>query len=306
MSKRKPSVELSRREFFPVAAGAAAVAAGAGEAADAPKLPRLKKAVKYDMVGVKGTPKEKFALLKKLGFLGVEINSPSGLNLDDLVAARDATGVVIHGVIDSVHWNKPLSHPKESVRAEGLAALRTALQDAKKVGADTVLLVPGVVNKEVSYQQCWERSHGRGQEGPGRRREGPREDRHRSGVEQLPHQAGAARRVRRSVQERVVGAYFDCSNMIKYGVPPATWIRKLGKRMLKFDFKGYSVAKAKEAKNVWKGFAVGIGEGRRGLAGDPQGVRGSRLQQLGDGRGRRPVTRSGLRTSRRGWTRSSR
>jgi hexulose-6-phosphate isomerase len=28
--------------------------------------------------------------------------------------------------------------------------------------------------------------------------------------------------------------------MLKYGVPAATWIRKLGKRMLKFDFKGYS------------------------------------------------------------------
>ena len=39
-----------------------------------------------------------------------------------------------------------------------------------------------------------------------------------------------------------VGAYFDTSNMIKYGVPPADWIRKLGKRMLKFDFKGYSKA----------------------------------------------------------------
>jgi hexulose-6-phosphate isomerase len=37
-----------------------------------------------------------------------------------------------------------------------------------------------------------------------------------------------------------VGAYFDCSNMLKYGVPPATWIRMLGKRMLKLDFKGYS------------------------------------------------------------------
>ena len=79
MSKRTPSVELSRREFFPLAAGAAAVAAGSGLAADTPKLPRLKKAVKYDMVAGKGTAKEKFALLKKLGFQGVEINSPSGL-----------------------------------------------------------------------------------------------------------------------------------------------------------------------------------------------------------------------------------
>src|SRR5262249_30565221 len=40
-----------------------------------------------------------------------------------------------------------------------------------------------------------------------------------------------------------VGAYFDCSNMIKYGVKPGDWIRKLGKRMLKFDFKGYSKTK---------------------------------------------------------------
>ncbi|MFX8393261.1 TIM barrel protein, partial [Acinetobacter baumannii] len=48
-----------------------------------------------------------------------------------------------------------------------------------------------------------------------------------------------------------VGAYFDCSNMIKYGVPSADWIRRLGKRMVKFDFKGYSKTKH------W----VGIGEG---------------------------------------------
>ncbi|HEX5269114.1 MAG TPA: sugar phosphate isomerase/epimerase family protein, partial [Gemmataceae bacterium] len=48
-----------------------------------------------------------------------------------------------------------------------------------------------------------------------------------------------------------VGTYMDCSNMIKYGVPSADWIRKLGKRVLKFDFKGYSKAKG------W----VGIGEG---------------------------------------------
>jgi hexulose-6-phosphate isomerase len=31
--------------------------------------------------------------------------------------------------------------------------------------------------------------------------------------------------------------------MIKYGVKSGDWIRKLGKRLLKFDFKGYSKAK---------------------------------------------------------------
>jgi hexulose-6-phosphate isomerase len=54
-----------------------------------------------------------------------------------------------------------------------------------------------------------------------------------------------------SFKSESVGAYFDVSNMIKFGVAPAGWIRKLGKLMLKFDFKGYS--KSKE----W----VSIGEG---------------------------------------------
>jgi hexulose-6-phosphate isomerase len=44
-------------------------------------------------------------------------------------------------------------------------------------------------------------------------------------------------------QDETVGAYFDISNMIKFGVAPADWIRILGKRLVKFDFKGYSKAK---------------------------------------------------------------
>jgi L-ribulose-5-phosphate 3-epimerase len=259
MSQHNSPADLSRRGFFPIAAGA--VATAAAFAADTPKLPRLKKAVKYGMVQIKGSAQDKFALLKKLGFQGVEIDSPSGLNLDELIAAREATGIVIHGVIDSVHWNKPLSDPNETVREAGLTALRTAIKDAGKVGATTVLLVPGVVNKDVTYKQCWERS-----------------------TAEVKKVLGDAEKAKTKIAIEVVwnnfltkpdqlveyvdqfkspwiGAYFDCSNMVKYGVPPATWIRKMGKRMLKFDFKGYSIAKAKAAKNEWKGFDVGIGEG---------------------------------------------
>jgi L-ribulose-5-phosphate 3-epimerase len=55
-----------------------------------------------------------------------------------------------------------------------------------------------------------------------------------------------------------VGAYFDCSNMVKFGVPSATWIRTLGKRMLKMDFKGYSKEKKPDGSDVgW----VPIGQG---------------------------------------------
>ena len=146
-----------------------------------------------------------------------------------------------------------MSDPNPEVRAKGLAGLQTALEDCKLYGGDTVLLVPGkVANKETeNFEQVWERSQAE------IRKAIPLAD--KLGVkiavevvwnefittpEQLVKYVD-------QFQTPTVGAYFDCSNMIKYGVKSGDWIRKLGKRMLKFDFKGYSKSKG------W----VPIGEG---------------------------------------------
>src|SRR5438046_9459136 len=109
---------LGRRDFlrFAAATAAAVLAARAGWAAPAGKKPRLKKAVKYAMVQTKGSHRDKFELLKKLGFQGVEIDSPDGpRDLDELVKARDATAVAVHGVIDSRHWKGARPHPAAAV-----------------------------------------------------------------------------------------------------------------------------------------------------------------------------------------------
>ncbi len=247
------TVPIGRRDFLRTTAAttAAIVAAQAGWAAEPRKKAKLKKAVKFGMIGIKGSNLEKLELVKKLGFQGVEIDSPSGVDLDDLVKAKEATGIAIHGVVDSVHWNDTLSNPDEAVRAKGLKALEGALRDAKKVGADTVLLVPGVVNKDVTYDQCYARSQDEVKK-----------------VLPLAKKLGVKIAIEvvwndfitkpeqliqyvDEFQSEFVGAYFDCSNMLKYGVPAAEWIRKLDQRMLKFDFKGYSKTKK------W----VDIGEG---------------------------------------------
>jgi len=215
---------------------------------------RLKKAVKYGMIRVPNASiEDKFNLIKSLGFEGVELDSPSDVNRDEAARARDKTGIKIHGVIDSVHWKIRLSDPDAEIRSQGVAALRTAIEDAKFYGADTVLLVPGKVsNPETeNYEQCYARSQ--------------QEIR-----KVIPQATDAGVKIAIEVvwndfittpeqlvkyvddfNTPTVGAYFDVSNMLKYKVPPATWIRQLGKRMLKFDFKGYSHA------NKW----VAIGDG---------------------------------------------
>jgi hexulose-6-phosphate isomerase len=207
---------------------------------------RLRKAVKYDMIKLDGPIEAKFDLIKSLGFDGVEINSPSSVNREEAAAASRKTGIVIHGVIDSIHWDQRLSDPDAAVRAKGLAALNTAIDDCKTYGGTTVLLVPGRVKdtKTENFQQCWDRSSAEV------RKAIPRAD--AAGVKiaietvwndfiTTPDQMV---KYVDQFQTPTVGTYFDVSNMIKYGVPPADWIRTLGKRLLKFDFKGYSKAKS--------------------------------------------------------------
>jgi len=250
------TTRIDRRTFLhSTLATTAAFAAGAAPAAEAE--PKLKKAVKYDMIKIKGPIQEKFELIKSLGFLGVEMDSPSNIDKDEAVKARDKTGIAIHGVIDSIHWNVRLSSPDAGVRSGGRAVLENALLDAKFYGADTVLLVPGKVNEEATYEQCWQRSSAEV------RKAIPTAEKNNVKIaievvwnnfitkpEQLIEYVD-------QFKTPYVGAYFDCSNMIKYEVKPGDWIRKLGKRMVKFDFKGFSLTKFKNKENPW----VPIGEG---------------------------------------------
>jgi hexulose-6-phosphate isomerase len=247
--------KIDRRGFL--AAGLAAVVAERlARAADGP---RLKKAVKFDMIRIKGPIRDKLELIKSLGFQGVEMNSPSDINKDEAVKARDDTGIVIHGVIDSIHWNVRLSDPDPEVRAKGLKGLTTALEDAKVYGADTVLLVPGKVSNAdtENFEQVWSRSQAEVRKAlPLAEKLGVK-----IAIEVVWNNfITTPEQLIRYVDESkspYVGAYFDCSNMIRYGVKPGDWIRKLGKRMLKFDFKGFSKAKFDKKQNPW----VPIGEG---------------------------------------------
>ncbi len=256
---------FSRREFMKTTvASTAAITAGTSLAnasmqstATAPR--NIKKSLKFGMVGVEGSILDKFKLLREVGFHGVELDSPSNLDRDEVLRAKDETQLAIPGVIDSVHWSKPLSHPDPNVRGEGRRGLETALHDAKAYGATTVLLVPAVVNKQVSYAAAYERSQTEIRK-----------------VLPLAEELGVkiaienvwnhfllspleAARYIDEFDSPAIGWYFDVGNLINYGWPEH-WIYTLDKRILKLDIKEYS-RKKRDNEGLWKGFGVKLLEG---------------------------------------------
>ncbi len=209
------------------------------------KRPRLHQAIMYGTIGAPGSVLEKLTLVRAAGFEGVE--PMSHMNHDEVLSARAATGLKMPSVCCATHWDKPLSDPDPAVREAGLAGLHQALRDAHLYGATSVLLVPGVVNDKVTYQQCWDRSITEIRKAiPWAKALGVR-----IAIEEVwnnfitkPDQAVA---FLDAIDSPWVGWHFDIGNVIKYS-PPEDWIPVLGKRILKFHFKEYSKTKGFEVQ----------------------------------------------------------
>jgi hexulose-6-phosphate isomerase len=252
-------MHLDRRQLLASSGAFAGLAALGSLHARGATSAKLKKAAMLGMVQGAGTLLEKFTLLRECGFDGVELDSPSGLKTEELLAARKATGIEVAGIVDSVHWNKPLSDPDEKVRAEGRAALEQAIADCAAWSGTSVLLVPAVVNEKVSYDAAWERSIAE--------------------IKKVLPKAEAANvklaienvwnnfllsplEAARYVDEfksPFVAWHFDVGNVVNYGWPEQ-WIRILGPRIVKLHVKEYS-RKKRNDEGLWKGFDVELGEG---------------------------------------------
>lgn len=262
---------MNRRDFLQHSAVAAlGIATLSAAAQSAPSPVTFKKGIMWGTISAPGSVLEKMQAVKAAGFHGIE--AMSHMDQAEVLKARDATGLEIPSVCGEKHWAKPLSHPDAKVREEGLEALKQTLRDAKAYGAGSVLLVPGVVNNEVTFEQCWQRS-----------------------IEQirLAIPLAAELGVKISIEnvwnnfitteEQAakyldeigspwVGWHFDCGNIIRYG-EPIEWIRKLGKRIYRVHVKEYSRDRAMRAGNAGKGFDVALLEGANNWGGIMKALR---------------------------------
>ena len=229
---------MQRRDFLKLGGTLAAAALSPLAFADQPaKKRKIQKAMMYATIGYKGSVLEKFKALQAAGFAGVE--PMSHMNQEEVLNALKETGLKAASVCCDTHWGKPLSHPDEKVRQLGREGLQRALQDAQRYGATSVLLVPGVVNKDVSYDDCFKRSVAEiRQVLPVAKDTGVK-----IAVENVwnnfitkPEQAVA---FLDAINSPMVGWHFDIGNVIRYGAPE-DWIPVLGKRILKLHIKEFT------------------------------------------------------------------
>lgn len=217
----------------------------------------IKKGIMWGSIGFGKTIMEKFQAAKAAGFDGVE--PMSHLDRNEVLKARDATGIPIPSVCGAQHWKSPLSHPDPKVREEGVAALKLSLEDARAYGADTVLLVPGRVTDTIAYDEVWNRS-----------------------ILEIVKVVPLAEKLQVNIaienvwnnfllspleavryleqfRSPMVKFYFDCGNILAYGWPEQ-WIRILGKNIAKVHIKEYS-RKIADAQGKSAGFKVKLLEG---------------------------------------------
>lgn len=262
---------MHRREFIrnaAIATGAAALSPSgllrAGDKHIVGKVPAFpsaswkpRKSIMWGTIGYQGSVLEICKAIKAAGFDGIEPNSH--MNRKEVLDAMAETGLSASSVCNVKHWELLLSSADPAVRKQGIEAQIHAMQDAKAYGTDAVLLVPGRVDADTSYQDCWNRSTACIKELIPAAKDlkvhiclenvwnnfllGPIEA--RNFIDQF--------------DSEWVCAYFDCGNILKTGWPEQ-WIQILGPRVKRVHIKEFSTT-IENSGGRGTGFGVKLTEG---------------------------------------------
>jgi len=217
-------------------------------AAASTRLP-IKKAVLLSMLPKSMSMLDRFKLAVDCGFEQIECpTTDDQAQVEEIKRAAEGSGLRIHSVMNMAHWKYPLSSADSSVVAASMKGMETSLRNAHFWGADTVLLVPAVVDAKTGYREAWKRS----QEEIRRLIPLAKELNVIIAVEEVWNKfllspIEFASYVD-SFNSPSVRAYFDVGNVVINGYPQ-DWIRILGARIAKLHIKDFKFAK-REAQFV--------------------------------------------------------
>ena len=244
---------MYRRDFLQTVAAFAALPSGSV------RLPILT-AVEYSMLPETASIADRFQMGRDAGFERIECpTTPDPRQAESMKNAAERTGLKIHSVMNMDHWKYPLSSPDASVVQKSLDGIKTSLHNAHLWGADTVLIVPAVVDANTSYSAAYQTSQ--------------------ANIRTLIPMAEELNVIlaieevwnkfllspiefTRYIDEfhsPWVRAYFDVGNVVLYGYPQ-DWIRTLGTRIVKLHIKDFSFRRDAITKRLVADW-VPLGEG---------------------------------------------
>ena len=204
-----------------------------------------------------GSVRENLTLAKNAGFEGVELAldrageislASTEKELLDIRATAEELGLSLYSLSCGLCWELRLSDDDPTVREKAKNMIKKQIDTAKILGADTILVVPGVVNtsfafpeKRVPYDVCYERSL----EGLLELKSYAEAAKINIGLENVWNKFLLSPMEMRDFIDKIgseyVGAYLDIGNTL-YCSYPEDWVRILGKRIKKVHFKDYRVS----------------------------------------------------------------
>ncbi|MBO0991710.1 sugar phosphate isomerase/epimerase family protein [Bacillus sp. SD088] len=175
-----------------------------------------------------------------VGSIGLTMETTSDEAEQIAKQAQDA-GLQLRSLSTSLLWQTPLSAADESVRSQGKQVVQKQLELASIMGVDTILVVPGAVTPDTTYEACYERSQAAlGEHLPIAERYEVK-----IGVENVWNKflLSPMEMVRYidELDSKYLGAYFDVGNVLRFGYPEH-WIHSLGERIFKVHVKDFSEA----------------------------------------------------------------
>ena len=203
-----------------------------------------------------GSIKENLLLAKKAGFEGVELSLNNNLELTlessveeikKIKKTADELGLELYSLCCDLCWDLRISDDDKNIREQAKKMIRKQLEIAKHLGAETILVIPGVVNasfshpeKRVPYDIVYQRSLEVINELKGYAQECGVS----IGLENVWNKFLLSPMEMRDFIDKVnsdyVGSYLDIGNTLHISYPE-DWIRILGKRIKKIHFKDYRV-----------------------------------------------------------------
>ena len=201
-----------------------------------------------------GTIKDSLTLAKKAGFEGVELAlsgegelsmNSTEREIQDVRKTAEDLGLKLYSLSCGLCWDYRLSDDDEKMREKAKDMIKKQLETAKILGADTILVIPGVVNVEFSNPEkkvAYDVVYDRALEGLNELKKHAESLKVNIGLENVWNKFLLSPMEMRDFIDKIgsdyIGSYLDIGNTL-YCSYPEDWVRILGKRIKKVHFKDY-------------------------------------------------------------------